>query len=77
MTVHRKNSQKTRKSKIILPLQTDTTLLNKNKKTTKNRTKREKNKTDIYKKIKYNNKANSLKIKNILANQYKVHTLLV
>jgi hypothetical protein len=52
MTVHKKQSQKRRKSKIILPLQTNTTLLPKKRKTATNKKKTDKTKTDIYTKIK-------------------------
>ncbi len=77
MIVHRKDTQKTRKSKIILPLQTYTTLLPKKRKTTKFIKKTDKIKTDIYTKIKHNNRANALKNRNITAIIHKVHTLLV
>jgi hypothetical protein len=77
MTVHRKQSQKREKSKIILPLQTDTTLLPKKRKTATNKKKTDKNKTDIYTKSKHNSRTDSLNIKNILAIQHKVHSVLV
>ena len=77
MTLHRKQSQKTRKSKIILPLQTDTTLLPKNRKNSKIIKKSDKTKTNMYTKIKPNSRTNALKIKNILAIQHKVHSVLV
>ena len=77
MIVHKKETQKTGKSKIILPLQTDTTLLPKKKKTATKKKKIDKTKPNLYKKIKHNSKSNSLNIKNISTNQHKVHIPLV
>jgi len=74
MTVHRKQNPKRRKSKIILLQKPYTTLLQKKRKNTKIIKKSDKTKTDIYKKNRLNTLSNPLKIKNILAIQYKVHS---
>ncbi len=77
MIVHRKDTKKTAKSKIILPSRRYTTLLPKKRKNTKIINKSDKTKTNFYNKMQIIPHLASLKIKNISTNQYKVHTLLV
>jgi len=74
MTLHRKQNQKRRKSKIILPQKPSTTLLQENRKRTKFINKIEKIKTNFYKENRLNTISSSLKIKNTLTIQYKVHS---
>ncbi len=78
MTVHRPDTTKTDskrvKSKIILPSKQHTKPLPKKKKTIRNNKKVEKFTTTFYIKIKFNTVLNSLKIKNISTNRYKVHS---
>ncbi len=77
MTVHRKYTPKTTKSKIILPQKLSTKLLPNKKKSTKNTNRIDKIKTNLYKKTKFNTIKASPKIQYSLTIYHKVHSLLV
>ena len=74
MTVHRKDTQKEVKSKIILPLISSAILLPKNRKIKKKSNNTTQITIDSYTKTKINTNTTSLKIQNISTKLYKVHS---